>query len=78
MFFNIPLQKCIHTTKVSVRCVCVRVFTFGRVSMVAGAISVSIMSCFSMDLFLVGVELFLFFRDGDGVPSSMQADEKQE
>lgn len=52
-------------------------FTFGRVSMVAGAISVSSMSCFSMALFFVGVELFLFFRDGDGVPASMHARNKK-
>lgn len=58
------------------QCMCVCVFTFGRVSMVAGAISVSSMSCFSMALFFVGVELFLFFRDGDGVPSSIQAETK--
>lgn len=51
--------------------------TFGRISMVAGAISVSSMSCFSMALFLVGVELFLFFRDGDGVPSSVQNQKKK-
>lgn len=57
-------------------CVCV-LFTFGLVSMVAGAISVSSMSCFSMALFLVGVELFLFFRDGDGVPSLMQTKERK-
>lgn len=38
--------------------------------MVAGAISVSSISRFSFAaaLVLVGVELFLFFRDGDGVP----------
>lgn len=45
--------------------------TFGRlpVSMVAGAISVSSMSRFSTAArVFVGVELFLFFRAGDGVP----------
>lgn len=46
--------------------------TFGRalVSMVAGAINVSSMSRFSSAavLVFVGVELFLFFRAGDGVP----------
>lgn len=59
-------------------CVCMYVeirfhisITFGRlpVSMVAGAISVSSISRFSLAArVLVGVELFLFFRAGDGVP----------
>lgn len=46
--------------------------TFGRgvVSIVAGAISVSRIKRLSWatGLFFVGVELFLFFRAGDGVP----------
>lgn len=42
--------------------------------MVAGAISVSSISRFSFAaaLVFVGVELFLFFRDGDGVPYGIQ------
>lgn len=42
--------------------------------MVAGAISVSSISRFSLAaaLVFVGVELFLFFRDGDGVPYGIQ------
>lgn len=54
--------------------------TFGRacalVSMVAGAMSVSSIKRFSMFLVLVGVELFRFFRAGDGVPTKPEKEEK--
>lgn len=45
--------------------------------MVAGAISVSSISLFSLAArFFVGVELFLFFRAGDGVPSLRNGNER--
>lgn len=46
------------------------------VSNVAGAINVSRINRFSIAFVLVGVELFLFLRDGDGVPAPVAIEDK--